>query len=54
MTSLQQKEREKTKGFTKVLIEKALGLCFMVELNMKEVGFIIEIGLEIILDLLVF
>ena len=31
---LQQKERKKTKGFTKVLIEKALDLCFMVELNM--------------------
>ena len=54
---MQQKEskNKKLKSWKqRVLVEKALGLGFMVELNLEEVGFMVKIGLEFILYLSTF
>ena len=56
------KGKEKTKKFKvwkqrvlqRISVEKALGLGFMVELNLEEVGFMVKIGLEFILYLSTF
>ena len=56
------KRKGKTKKFKvwkqrvlqRISVEKALGLGFMVELNLEEVGFMVKIGLEFILYLSTF